>query len=161
MGRTVESVPMTPEGHAKLSQELSALEARRPRVLEAIKTARERGDLSENAEYHAAREELALLEARLRDAQDRFSRAQIIARPADRAAAGTVAFGATVRVLDCGRNEEEEYTLVGPGEDDFLANRIATTSPMGRALLTHRAGEEVEVRVPKGTISLRILAIRY
>ncbi len=161
MAGTVESVPMTPEGHAKLRRELDQLEARRPAILETMKTAREHGDLSENAEFHAAHEELALVESRIREVGGKLSRAQIVETSADRAPRGTVAFGATVKVRDLDSNDEEEYTLVGSGEDDFLKGRIATTSPVGRALLTRRTGEEVEVKVPRGTMRLRIEDIRY
>ncbi len=160
MAGTMESVPMTPEGHAKLRRELDQLEARRPAILETMKTAREHGDLSENAEFHAAHEELALVESRIREVGGRLGRAQIIDSAA-RAPRDAVAFGATVRVRDLDTDEEENYTLVGPGEDDFLKGRIATTSPVGRALLTRRSGEEVAVQVPKGTIRLRVEDIRY
>lgn len=153
------ATPMTQEGLEKLKAELAELEDRRPKILLAIKEAREKGDLSENAEYHAAREELAMTEEKIADLRYKISQAVIV----DKAKIGgdAIVFGATVKLLDMATKDEEEYTLVGEGEADPLANRILTTSPMGQALLTHKVGDLVEVPVPKGKLKFKVLEIRF
>jgi transcription elongation factor GreA len=153
------TVPMTQEGLDKLKEDAAELEARRPKVLLQIKEAREKGDLSENAEYHAAREDLYMLEGRIREMRDKISRAAIVDRA--KMNGDTVVFGATVKLRCLPDAEEEEYTLVGEGENDPLNGRILTTSPMGQALLTKKAGDRIEVPTPRGAVKYEVLQVRF
>jgi transcription elongation factor GreA len=157
-GCIVDRVAMSREGYRKLQSELEGLKAKAPALRKAIGDAREQGDLSENAAYHAAREELAKLEARIGQLQGQLSSADIIekSKVATGAAVGTVVFGATVRVKDLDTGDRETYVLVGPGEVDLAANRILTTSPVGKALISHKIGDVVEVPVPRGKLRFRI-----
>jgi transcription elongation factor GreA len=154
------AVPITKEGLEKLKAELAELEGRRPKMLTAVREAREKGDLRENAEYHAAREDLAMMEGRVLELKAKIGNAEVI----DTTKTGdgkTVVFGATVKVLVMADKEEEEFTLVGEGEADPFANKILTTSPMGKALLTRKVGDVVEVPIPKGTMKIKVLEIRF
>ena len=153
----MDTVPVTREGYVKLKNEIRELEAERPRILMAIKEAREKGDLKENAEYHAAREEQGMLEAKLDQVRSKLSRAQVVNM--SQAPEGTAAFGCSVRVYNEMFEEEETYELVGEGEADPRNNRILTTSPIGRALLTQKVGDEVEAEVPGGLMRMKILEI--
>ncbi len=153
------SVPITKEGLEKLQAELQELEEHRPRVLLAIKEAREKGDLSENADYHAAREDLAMTESRINLVKGKIAQAVLV--DTSKIGGSTIVFGATVKLLELKTKDEEEYTLVGEGEADPLANKILTTSPMGQALLTRKVGDVVEVSAPKGALKFKVLAIRY
>jgi transcription elongation factor GreA len=155
----MDTVPMTQEGLDKLRGELKAMEEHRPRIQQQIKEAREKGDLSENAEYHAAREDLSMLEGRMREMKDKIARAQIV--DPSKIGGDTIVFGATVKLLSLSDNEEEEYMLVGEGENDPLNGRILTTSPMGQALLTKKVGDKVEVPTPKGSLKFKVLKIQY
>jgi transcription elongation factor GreA len=127
-----------------------------PRIAEQIAQARGYGDLSENAEFDAAVEAQGMLQARINDLQNELGQAYIVERPtsADRAAYGT-----KVRVLDIELNEEEDFTLVGPGEEDYDLNKILITSPIGQGLVGKTIGEEVEVQIPRGILKLRIVEI--
>ena len=143
----VEKVPMLAEGYEKLTADLKALREERPRIVDAIEEARAHGDLSENAEYHAAKERQGQVEASIADLEDRVSRAQII----DTAtlSGDKVVFGATVSMLD----EDDKpirYQIVGQTEADAKKGRISYSSPMGRALIGKKVGEEIEVTVPSG-----------
>ncbi|QQN74097.1 transcription elongation factor GreA [Croceicoccus sp. YJ47] len=143
----VEKVPMLAEGYEKLTADLKALREERPRIVDAIEEARAHGDLSENAEYHAAKERQGQVEASIADLEDRVSRAQII-DPAT-LSGDKVVFGATVSMLD----EDEKpirYQIVGQTEADAKKGRISYSSPMGRALIGKKVGEEIEVTVPSG-----------
>jgi transcription elongation factor GreA len=150
---------MTSTGLENLKAELHAAEERRPRLLKAVHEAREKGDLSENAEYHAAREELQMIEQRIRQLKHKISTAAIV--DTSKSIGDCVVFGATVKLADLDGGEHEEYTLVGEGEADPFNNRILTTSPLGKALLTRKVGEEVEVPAPKGTLRFKVLEIRF
>jgi len=153
-----ERIPMTREGYEKLKADLNQMQnADMIEVTKRVATAREMGDLSENAEYHAAREDQGILQARINDLKSRLSQAHIV----DRSAMPTdsVAFGAKVKVKDLEFDDEEEFELVGPGEDDPDNNKILTTSPIGQGLLGKRVGETAEIQVPKGTIRFQILGI--
>lgn len=152
-------VPMTQEGLNKLKSELAELEDRRPQILTAIREAREKGDLSENAEYHASREELSITETRIDELKAKIGNAMLI--DASKIGGDAIVFGATVKLKNLDDGEEEEFTLVGEGEADPFENRILTTSPMGQALLTHKVNDEVEVPAPKGTLRFKVLAIRF
>lgn len=153
------SVPMTQEGLERLKAELAELEERRPKILLSIKEAREKGDLSENAEYHAAREDLSMTEGKIASLKSKISMATIVDK--SKIGGDAIVFGATVKLRNLADKEEEEFTLVGEGEADPLANRILTTSPLGKALLTKKVGEKVEVPAPKGTLRFVVLEIRF
>lgn len=155
-----ERVPMTPRGHALLEEELKRLRSvERPRIVKEIEVARAHGDLSENAEYHAAKERQGQIEGRIRMLEDRLARAQVI----DGTGQGTdrVSFGATVVLSDADSGEEITYTLVGEDEADAKQGMISVTSPIGRAILGKEIDATVQVRVPKGTRELEILEIRF
>jgi transcription elongation factor GreA len=150
------STPMSREGYRKVEEEVRALEAKGPELRLAIQHAREQGDLSENAAYHAAREDLAKLEAKLGQLRGQLASAEIIDESKRAGAVGRVVFGSSVKVKDLTSRRVDTYHLVGPGEVDVLENRILTTSPIGQALIAKQVGDEVEVRVPRGTLRLRI-----
>lgn len=144
---TVEKLPMLEEGHRMLSDELTRLRAERPHVIDAIEEARAHGDLSENAEYHAAKERQGQIEMMISDIEDRLSRAQII--DPKTLSGDKVVFGATVHLLD----EDEKpikYQIVGQTEADAKSGRISYNSPLGRALIGRKVDDEVEVTVPSG-----------
>lgn len=151
-------IPMTREGYDKLRVELDRL--RGPMMIEItqrVATAREMGDLSENAEYHAAREDQGQLQARINELADRLGRAVIVdpsALPKD-----TVVFGSRVKVKDMEFDEEETYELVGPGQENPEKGRILTESPIGQGLLGKKKGEVAEIEVPSGKIKFKVLEI--
>ncbi|MGW8136593.1 transcription elongation factor GreA [Sphingomonas zeae] len=144
---TVEKMPMLQEGYDKLTQDLRRLKEERPQIVDAIEEARAHGDLSENAEYHAAKERQGQIEASIADIEDKLSRAQII-DPKD-LSGDKIVFGATVTLLD----EDDKpvtYQIVGQTEADAKTGRISYNSPLGRALIGRKLDEEVEVTVPSG-----------
>jgi transcription elongation factor GreA len=153
-----DRIPMTREGYDKLRSELDRLQgAEMIAVTKRVATAREMGDLSENAEYHAAREDQGILQARINDLKDRLSRAYLIdknALPSD-----TVVFGSRVRVKDLDYDEEETFELVGPGDEDYDNNKILITSPIGQGLVGKKVGERAAIPVPKGTLRYEVLEI--
>jgi len=155
---SIERIPMSKEGYEKLMAQLDKMKHEdMPRIAEQIAQARGYGDLSENAEYDAAMEAQGMLQARINDLQDKLGRAMIVDRstmPTDR-----VVFGTKVRVVDLDDNSEEDFTLVGPGEEDYDQNKILTTSPIGQGLLGKKDGEVAEISVPRGTLRLRISEI--
>ncbi len=138
---------MLAEGYEKLTADLQALRLERPKVVDAIEEARAHGDLSENAEYHAAKERQGQIEAQIAEIEDRVSRAQII-DPAS-LSGDRIVFGATVTVLD-DADKPQRYQIVGQTEADARHGRISYDSPLGRALIGKTVGEEVEVTVPSG-----------
>src|SRR4029079_7561819 len=144
---SADKVPMLEEGHRKLTDELKRLKAERPEIVEAIEAARAHGDLSENAEYHAAKERQGQIEAQIAELEDKVSRAQII-DPAS-LSGDRVVFGATVTVRD-DDDKPQRYQIVGQPEADAKVGRISYDSPMGRALIGKSVGDEVEVTVPAG-----------
>jgi len=156
----VDRVAMSREGYQKLTAELERLKAKGPALHQAIGEARDQGDLSENAAYHAAREELAKLTAKIAQLQGQLASADIVDKGQAGAPQGTAVFGSTVRVRDLDSGDQETYVLVGLGEADLAANKILTTSPVGRALISRRVGDQVEVPVPKGKLRYRIEEIR-
>jgi transcription elongation factor GreA len=144
---SVEKLPMLAEGYERLTAELKALREERPRIVDAIEEARAHGDLSENAEYHAAKERQGQVEASIADLEDKMSRAQII-DPAT-LSGDRIIFGATVTLLD----EDEKpvkYQIVGPYEADAKIGRISYNSPLGKALIGRKVDDEIEVTVPSG-----------
>ena len=155
-----ERVPMTRDGYDKLKADLDRMQNfEMIQVAKRIGAARDYGDLSENAEYHAAREDQGMLQARIDALKDKLSRAYIVEKntlPVD-----TVVFGMLVRVRDLDLGEEEAYHLVGPGEEDYDQNKILTTSPIGQGLLGKKQGEIAEIRVPRGILRYEILEISF
>ena len=155
---TTERVPMTQEQYNKLKADIDRMQGTdMTEVTKRVATARGMGDLSENAEYHAAREDQGMLQARINELKDRLSRAYIIDR--SKLPEGTVVFGARVRVKDLDYDEVEEFQLVGPGEDDPDNNRILTTSPIAQGLLGKKVGDRAVIPVPKGKLNFEILEI--
>jgi transcription elongation factor GreA len=144
---TVEKMPMLQEGYETLSEQLKALKIERPQIVDAIEEARAHGDLSENAEYHAAKERQGQIEASIADIEDKLSRAQII-DPKD-LSGDKVVFGATVTLLD-DDDKPIKYQIVGQTEADASKGRISYNSPIGRALIGRKVEDEVEVSVPAG-----------
>lgn len=144
---TVDKMPMLAEGYQKLQADLKRLKEERPQIVDAIEEARAHGDLSENAEYHAAKERQGQIEASIAQIEDRLSRAQII-DPKD-LSGDKIVFGATVTLLD----EDDKpirYQIVGETEADAKLGRISYNSPLGRALISRKVDDEVEVTVPSG-----------
>ncbi|MEF8792249.1 transcription elongation factor GreA [Thiohalorhabdus sp.] len=155
-----DQVPMTKQGAQQLKDELYRLKhEERPRVVDAIATAREHGDLSENAEYDAAKEEQAFIESRIRELEDKIARAQVI-DPAE-IDMDTVAFGATVTLVDEESGNEVTYQIVGDDEADIKQNKISINAPIARALIGRGEGELAEVQAPGGNRSYEIVAIQY
>ena len=155
---STDRVPMTKEGFEKKKAELDRMKNEEmPKIAEAIALARAFGDLSENAEYDAAREAQGMLQARINDLQEQLARAMIVDKsnlPTDR-----IVFGTKVRVLDLDFQEEEVFELVGLGEEDYDNNKILLTSPIGQGLIGKRVGDVAEIPVPKGTLKLKIVEI--
>lgn len=153
-------IPMTRTGYEKLKAEVETMEnVQMPAITEKIAAARAEGDLRENAEYHAQREAQGLLQAKINLIKSKLSKAQIIdpaTLPRDR-----VAFMATIVVKDLAYGDEETYTLVGPGEEDYDAGKILMNSPLGQGLLGKKVGEVAEIAAPKGTIRFEVLSIDY
>ena len=155
---TAEKVPMLAEGHRQLTEDLKRLKSERPEIVEAIEAARAHGDLSENAEYHAAEERQGQIEATIADLEDRLARAMII--DPTTLSGDKVVFGATVTLLD----EEEKkvrYQLVGQVEANASNGRISYNSPLGRALIGRQVGDEVEVSTPSGERYYEIKKIEF
>jgi transcription elongation factor GreA len=155
-----EKAPMTRQGYEALIQELKHLRAVvRPQVIEAVRLAREEGDLRENAEYHGAKEKQALLEAKLRHLETQLAHAEII----DTGVLGgdRVVFGATVQVRESDTDEEKTFRLVGADEANPQKGWISIQSPVGRALVGKQIGDTVEIHVPRGTLSYEIVSIAF
>lgn len=155
-----ETVPMTAEGHEKLEAELYRLKAvERPRIIEAISEARSHGDLSENAEYHSAKEAQGLNEAKVADLEDKLSRAEVI--DPTKMSGTTVKFGATVTLVDEDTDEKVKYKIVGELEANVREGRVSIGSPIARALIGKSKGDSAEVTTPKGARSYEILKIEW
>ena len=157
----MNKIPLTKRGADQLRAELQQLKTTdRPRIIEAIATAREHGDLKENAEYHAAREQQSFVEGRIKDIEGKLSNAQVIdvsALPRN----GRVVFGTKVDLLDLDSDAEVSYQIVGEDEADIKAGMISVSSPVARALIGKEEGEVVEVRAPGGVREYEITAIHY
>lgn len=153
-------VPMTRDGYNRIKAEIEQLElVEMPLVAEKIAEARAEGDLKENAEYHAQRENQGMLQAKINALKSKLANAFVVDpsnQPKD-----TVAFGATVQVRDLAFGDEEEYTLVGAGDEDYDEGKILMTSPIGSALLGGKVGKTIEIDVPRGKLRYEILAIEY
>jgi transcription elongation factor GreA len=153
-------VPMTREGYNRIKAEIDRLEnVEMPHIAEKIADARAEGDLKENAEYHAQRENQGLVQAKINALKSKLSNAHIIdmsTLPKDQ-----VAFGATVKVKDLKFGDEEEYTLVGAGDEDYEVGRILSSSPFGTALIGKKVGDKVEIQAPRGILKYEVLAIEF
>jgi transcription elongation factor GreA len=157
----MSKVPLTAKGAAKLQEELKRLKGiERPKIIKAIAEAREHGDLKENAEYHAAREQQSFVEGRIKDIEGKLSHAQIIdVTKLD--ADGKVVFGATVVVLELDNDAEFTYQIVGDDEADIKNNLISVSSPIARALIGKQEGDDVFLQTPGGAREFEILEVRY
>jgi transcription elongation factor GreA len=155
----MEKIPMTRAGFVALDEELKELKTvERPAIIRAISEAREHGDLSENAEYHSAREKQSFIEGRIKELEGLLSLAEVI-DPTK--LSGAIKFGATVTIVDEDSDEEKTYQIVGETEADIEAGKLNIRSPIARALIGKDAGDSVEVKTPGGQRSYEILSIRF
>lgn len=160
MGDSLQRVPLTPDGYRKLQEELEhLLKTARPQNIQAIAEARSHGDLSENAEYHAAKERQSFIEGRIQELKSKIALAQVIDPSTIRQS--KVAFGATVKVLDVEADTEYVFFLVGQEEADVKSGKISITSPVGRALIGKDVGDSVTIKAPARTIEYEILEISF
>ncbi|MFZ1813848.1 MAG: transcription elongation factor GreA [Rhizobiaceae bacterium] len=156
----MDKVPMTANGHRMLEEELRRRQSEeRPAIIQAISEARAHGDLSENAEYHAAKEQQSHNEGRIAELEDLLSRAEII--DVTRLSGDTIKFGATVTIVDEDTDEEKTYQIVGDQEADVKSGKISISSPIARALIGKSEGDSVEVAAPGGSKSYEILGLKY
>ena len=154
-----DRIPMTRTGYEKIKAEVKKLEDDMAEIAERIAEARAEGDLKENAEYHAQRENQGMVQAKINERKSKLARADIIdisTLPKDQ-----VVFGCTVRVMDLDLDEEEEITLVGAGEEDYDRGHYLATSPIGQGLLGLKVGEKAAIDVPRGVINFEVLEIRF
>jgi transcription elongation factor GreA len=156
----MQKIPMTAEGHKALDEELRHLKSvERPAVIAAISEAREHGDLSENAEYHAAKERQGWIEGRVQELEDKIARAQVI--DVSKMSGTQVKFGATVTVVDEDTDQESTYKIVGDDEADVKSGKISLSSPIARAMINKEEGDVVEVNAPGGVKSYEILKVEW
>jgi transcription elongation factor GreA len=156
----MSKVPMTAGGYESLVEEMKRLKSvDRPEVIRAIAEAREHGDLSENAEYHAARERQSFIEGRLGELEDKIARAEVI--DVSKLSGDVVKFGATVTLADEDTDETASYQIVGEDEADIKSKRLSVTSPLARALIGKHKGESVEVTTPRGAKSYEIIKVAF
>lgn len=156
----MQKIPMTVEGHRALDEELKHLKTvERPAVIAAISEAREHGDLSENAEYHAAKERQGWIEGRLQEIEDKLARAQVI--DLTKLSGGSVKFGATVTILDEDTEVQSTYKIVGDDEADVKSGKISLSSPIARSMINKEVGDVVEVIAPGGAKSYEILKVEW
>ena len=153
-------IPMTRAGYDKLKAELDEMEnVEMPRLAQRVADARSEGDLSENAEYHGARESQGLLQAKINMLRDKLARASMV--DLSKVPKDVVGFGSTVVVRDLDFGDEEKFSLVGAGEEDYDAGKINVTSPLAQGLLNKKVGDKVEIPVPAGKMRFEILEIRW
>ena len=156
----MDKVPMTIEGHKKLEEELHRIRSiERPRIIQAISEARAHGDLSENAEYHAAKEAQGLNEAKVAELEDMLSRADVI--DVSKLSGNTVKFGALVTLIDEDTDEKVKYRIVGEIEADVKQSKISVASPVARALIGKAKGDTVEVTTPRGSRSYEVVKVEW
>lgn len=156
----MDKVPMTNRGYVQLQDELKQLKSvERPAVIAAIAEAREHGDLSENAEYHAAKEKQSFIEGRIREIEDKISRAQVI--DIKQLTGDNIKFGATVMLADEDTDEESTFQIVGVDESDVTVGLLSVTSPLARALIGKSEGDSVDVSTPSGGKSYEVVTVRY
>ncbi len=153
------NIPISKEGYAQLENELERLKSERPQIIQAIKEAREEGDLKENAGYDAARERQGMTEARITYIESRMGLFQII--DLDDLESDKVIFGATVEVEDVDTGESKNFTLLGPDEANFSNGSISVLSPVGKALLGKEEGDEVTVEIPRGRVTYEIVSVKF
>jgi transcription elongation factor GreA len=156
----MDRLPMTANGYARLQDELKHLKSvERPAIIKALEEAREHGDLSENAEYHAAKERQAFIEGRVAEIEDKISRAQVI--DVSKLSGNTVRFGATVTLADEDTDEKKTYQIVGADEGDIANGLLSLVSPLARALIGKEKGDAVEVTTPGGSKAYEIIKVQY
>src|SRR5208282_5012796 len=156
----MEKNPITPQGYGKLRDELNHLRSvERPKVIQMIAVAREHGDLSENAEYHAARDRQSFIEGRVKDLENKLALAEVI--DPTKLAGDRVAFGANVKLSNSDTGEEVTYKILGADESDLAKGSISITSPLARSLIGKQVGDEVKVRMPGGERTYEILDITF
>lgn len=156
----MDKIPMTAAGYAALEVELRQRQSvDRPRIIQQISEARSHGDLSENAEYHAAKEQQSLNEGRIAELEDKISRAEVI--DVSKLSGETITFGATVTLVDEDTDEERKFQIVGETEADAKRGKISITSPIGRALIGKKKGASVEVMTPKGAKGYEVLKVDW
>ena len=156
----MEKIPMTAQGYSDLTEELRRRQqVERPRIIQAIAEARAHGDLSENAEYHSAKEAQSLNEGRVAELEDKLSRAEVI--DVSKLSGDTVKFGATVTLVDEDTEEKKVYQIVGESEADVKSGRVSITSPTARALIGKKVGDTVEVNTPGGGKSYEVLKVAF
>ena len=155
-----DRIPMTRTGYDKIKADLDHLHTvELPKILQRLADARAEGDLSENAEYLGAQESRAMMEARINVLRDKLSRAALV--DPSKLPRDEIGFGITVRVKDLSFDDEEEFTLVGAGEEDYEVGKILFTSPLAQGLVGKKVGQRVEIEVPQGTLKFEILEIRF
>ena len=154
-----DKVPMTPTGAIKLREELARLKEERPRISREIGVAREHGDLKENAEYHAAKERQGLVEARIKDIEDKLSRAEVI--DPSKLSGNMVRFGAFVTLTNLDTDEEQTYQILGADEADINHGSISVSAPLARAIIGKSTGDEIVVKLPGGTRRYEIGGIEF
>ncbi|KCZ51294.1 transcription elongation factor GreA [Hyphomonas pacifica] len=156
----MERIPMTAEGHAALQAELKTLKSiERPNIIAAISEARAHGDLSENAEYHAAKEKQSFIEGRIAEIDDKLARADVI--DVSKLTGSKIRFGATVTLIDVDTEDESTYRIVGEDEANVKDGKISITSPIARALIGKEEGDEAEVAAPSGARAYEIAKVEY
>jgi transcription elongation factor GreA len=157
---TMEKIPMTTAGFKALEEELRhRQQEERPRIIQAIAEARAHGDLSENAEYHSAKEQQSLNEGRIAELEDKISRAEVI--DVSKLSGSTIKFGATVKLIDDDTDEEKTYQIVGDSEADVKDGKVSISSPIARALIGKKTGDSIEVNTPGGGKSYEIIDVLY
>ena len=156
----IDGIPMSRDGYNKIKAEVDKMEnVTMPEIVEQLASARAEGDLSENAEYHAQRENQGLLQAKINLLRDKLARATIV--DTSKLPKDEVAFGATVIVRDLDYDDEETFSLIGAGEEDYDTGKILITSPIGQGLVGKKVGEVAEISVPKGTLRFKVLEIKH
>ena len=156
----MQRFPLTRPGYESLKEELRHLkQIERPEVIKAIEEARKHGDLSENAEYHAAREKQGFIEGRIKELEFKIGRAEII--DVSKLSGDTVKFGATVKIVDEDTDEEKTFQVVGEEESDITKGKLSVASPLAKALIGKKKGDSVEVKAPKGSRYYEILTIKF
>src|SRR5262249_9124653 len=154
-----QKIPMTPRGQQRLKEELAALKSERPKISKLIEEARGHGDLSENADYDAAKEKQGLTEARIREIETKLALANVI--DTSKLSGDKVVFGATVTVCDTESGDEATYTIVGEDEADVKQGRIAITAPVARALIGKEVGDTARIKSPKGGREVEVVRIQF
>ena len=151
-------IPLTKDGEKKLQEELKSLKFERPKISKAIAEAREHGDLKENAEYHAAREQQGLVEAKIKDIEFKLSNSEIIDnKTTDKK--NQIIFGCTVELLNINDNSKIKYQIVGDEEADLTKNKISFNSPIGQGLINKKVGDEIAITVPNGQLNFKVIEI--